>query len=150
MQGFTYSCDDTLRSTVRRNVLDVDHADAVNVLISEIQQGYGTSCEQTVWDPKVMTRQTEGAGADPVSICREPDANRNPSDQHDPVRMTTVDRALRFPAEHAGQADGLLVSREGDIVLRFDDEFRPTDDATCWVYVAEEEAWRDADRPTRR
>ena len=141
------SCDRTLRSAliVRRGV---GNAKQVNQIVRAVQAQRAADCNQEIWNPWATHIGTPpGASAETsragftssscgITSLTAPDSLR--------VGNTDVPSTLlsiahsRFENTTYG---GFARDAQGNIMVEFGINWRPTDGSNCWLYVAQSNYW---------
>ena len=146
------SCDRTLRSAliVRRGV---GNGKQVNRIIRAIQAQRASDCNQEVWNPFTRSRGTppgapgllgwSGFEAD----CAASETGSPPTVTAIPIGNTDTPQTLanlaaqRTSNPGATTYGGFARDAGGNILVQFQDDYRPTDGSQCWLYVAQSNYW---------
>lgn len=134
-------CDRTLRSALvtQRSVSTQERA---NSMIRQIQAQRRAECSTDTWNPRIIG----GQGGDPNlgdenNGCLD---ENSPSDTqtHGKIGDTTIPRTLGNAA--AGDGDGIARDADGNMLVQFFINRRPSDGSLCWLYLASADIWDQA------
>ena len=139
-------CDRTLRSAMITQ-RGVGNAKQVNSMVRAIQAQRASDCNQEVWNPFAAIVGTPPGESSATTVkgftaaCGITSVSAPTSLK---VGQTDVPNTLllvglsRFGSATYG---GFARDSAGNIMVEFDDKFRPTDGSECWLYIAQSNYW---------
>ena len=138
-------CDRTLRSALITQ-RGVGNAKQVNSMVRAIQAQRASDCNQEIWNPfatiigtppggSATTVKGFSAGCGITSADAPTSLSVGQTDV--PNTLLLVGRSRFENATYGGFARDSV----GNIMVEFDDKFRPTDGSACWLYIAQSNYW---------
>ncbi len=141
------NCDDILQNqfVFQRNASTVE---ALNAVISVIQNQRVEQCSVDVWKPKVV-KAAAASGSDPVQGCYAAagattyssigtqDVPSGLHEDNDPTSSTNSTPKNQNPRYDSGR------DRDNNIIIHWSSkaEEKPTDNSKCWMYVSRLSTW---------
>ena len=138
------SCDRTLRSALTEQ-RGVGNGKRVNQIVRQIQAQRAVDCNQETWNPFVhivgtppgRTAITTDGFSAPCASNADPVVPATIGNTETPTTLANVAKSRFGNATYGGFARDAA----GNILVEFDDAFRPTDGSQCWLYVAQSNYW---------
>ena len=138
-------CDRTLRSALITQ-RGVGSSKQVNSMVRAIQAQRASDCNQEIWNPFASI----DSGSPPGSTLTIADGfTADCADDSDPIvpepignTDTPMTLAIVAASRMAdGTYGGFARDSVSNILVEFDDGFRPTDGSKCWLYISQSNYW---------
>ena len=140
-------CDRTLRSALITQ-RGVGNAQLVNSIVRAIQAQRSTDCNQEIWNPyahiigvppgaTATSGNVDSNGYSAACVASATATAVRIGQTDAPSTLVTV-AVSRFGNATYG---GFSRDSNGNILVEFDTEYRPTDGSDCWLYIAQSNYW---------
>ena len=124
------SCDRTLRSSLVTQ-RGVSTATRANSMVRQIQAQRRNDCSAETWDPSVNT-------ATATNLCAV--LKSGETDVWQTIGASVMPKSLGAAGDATGE-DNITRDSEGNILVSFVSDDRPTDGSICWMYLATADIW---------